>query len=155
MTVHSYDDPDFFASITPEEYQWQRSATQAFGMDCGTVIMGDPSDAQAPAVMMLELPPGGRLHRHEHGCYRVEVLVRGSLESDDGRVLRPGDVAISAPGEFYGPYTAGPNGSLTAEVFSESAGLSNVIYDENDDESMEMVARVRREIDEQRSVTGA
>jgi hypothetical protein len=31
-----------------------------------------------------------------------------------------GDVMVSTPNEFYGPHTAGPEGSLSVEIFSRA-----------------------------------
>jgi hypothetical protein len=138
MPIFRIEDPEYFAAMTPERLQPTREITKAYGMDHGAYVMSnDPDDEASPAVMLLQLPPGGRLDRHEHDCFRVEIVLRGSLETADGQVLGPGDMQTSAPGEFYGPFVAGPEGSLTVEVFSQAKGLTNIRYDENDPESAE------------------
>lgn len=122
-------EPDFWQAITPEPLRWSIDAARIMDYEAGTVVMSDnPLDPDAPAATLLGLPPGGLLPRHAHPCHRVEVMVRGSIELDDGRVLKPGDVMISAPGEFYGPHLAGPEGSLSVEIFSKLTG-TQPIYD--------------------------
>jgi hypothetical protein len=90
------------------------------------VLADDDQQSDAPAVVMLEMPPGYVLFRHAHICHRFEVVVKGSLLVD-GRVLRPGDVMTARPGEMYGPHTAGPEGCTTAEVFGSLEGVFRVI----------------------------
>jgi hypothetical protein len=90
-------------------------------------VLADQPDAwDAPAVVMLEMPPNYVLFRHAHICHRFEVVVRGSLEAD-GRILGPGDVMTARPGELYGPHTAGPDGCTTAEVFGSHDGVYRVL----------------------------
>ena len=94
-------------------------------------LSDDPQDWEAPAVVMLEMPPNYVLFRHAHICHRFEVVVKGSLEAD-GRILRPGDVMTARPGELYGPHTAGPEGCTTAEVFGSHDGVYRVIAETTD-----------------------
>ncbi len=89
-------------------------------------VLADDDRAEAPAVVMLDMPPGYRLFRHAHLCHRFEVVVKGSLESD-GRTLHPGDVMVARPGEWYGPHVAGPEGCTTAEVFGTQEGVFRVL----------------------------
>ena len=95
------------------------------------VLGDDPSDGDAPAVVLLEMPPHYVLFRHAHICHRVEVVVRGSLDAG-GRTLRPGDVMTAGPGELYGPHVAGPEGCTTAEVFGSLEGVFRVISETGD-----------------------
>ncbi len=90
------------------------------------VLADDAGSWDAPAVVMLEMPPSYVLFRHAHICHRFEVVVKGSLEAD-GKILGPGDVMTARPGEMYGPHTAGPEGCTTAEVFGSLEGVFRVI----------------------------
>jgi hypothetical protein len=90
------------------------------------VLSDDAQDRDAPAVVVLKMPPGYRLFRHAHICHRFEIVVAGTLEAD-GRTLRPGDVMTARPGEPYGPHVAGPDGCTTAEVFGSLDGVFRVI----------------------------
>jgi anti-sigma factor ChrR (cupin superfamily) len=92
------------------------------------VLDDDRESWDAPAVVMLEMPPNYVLFRHAHICHRFEVVVKGTLEAD-GRTLRPGDVMTARPGEMYGPHTAGPEGCTTAEVFASLEGVFRVLAD--------------------------
>lgn len=125
MAVHRHDEPTFFEDITDPSLHYSRAIAQSVGLELGTMLVG-PSGQDGPAAMLLQLPPSYRLERHAHRTHRVEVLVRGSLELADGRVLGPGDVSTSAPGEFYGPVTAGPDGALSVEIFGSTQGLAPV-----------------------------
>jgi hypothetical protein len=90
-------------------------------------VLGDEDQSgDAPAVVVLEMPPNYVLFRHAHICHRFEIVVKGSLEVD-GRTLRPGDVMTARPGEMYGPHTAGPGGCTTAEVFGTLEGVFRVL----------------------------
>jgi hypothetical protein len=92
-------------------------------------VLADEADSwDAPAVVMLEMPPGYVLFRHAHVCHRFEVVVKGALEAN-GTMLGPGDVMTARPGEMYGPHTAGPDGCTTAEVFGSLEGVFRVIAD--------------------------
>jgi hypothetical protein len=123
VAIYPYNEPGYFDAMTPDSLRFTRELGKEGGVELGTILMGDDL-AGAPAVMMLELPPGGELPRHSHGTHRVEIVVRGSLQMADGRVLSPGDVWTSGPDEFYGPHTAGPEGVMTAEIFASCAGLA-------------------------------
>lgn len=89
-------------------------------------VLDDDEAWDAPAVVMLEMPPNYVLFRHAHVCHRFEVVVKGTLEAD-GRTLGPGDVMTARPGELYGPHVAGPEGCTTAEVFSSHEGVYRVL----------------------------
>jgi hypothetical protein len=103
----------------------RRDGTRVF------VLADEPESWDAPAVVMLEMPPNYVLFRHAHICHRFEVVVRGSMEAG-GRTLRPGDVMTARPGELYGPHVAGPEGCTTAEVFGSLEGVFRVISDTPD-----------------------
>jgi hypothetical protein len=95
------------------------------------VLADDPQSWDAPAVVVLEMPPSYVLFRHAHICHRFEVVVKGSLEAG-GRILRPGDVMTARPGEMYGPHTAGPEGCTTVEVFGSLEGVFRVLTETPD-----------------------
>jgi hypothetical protein len=108
-------------------------SNQAARADLGTsdgtqvfVLADDPTDASAPAVVLLKMPPGYQLFRHAHICHRFEVVVQGTLEAN-GATLHPGDVMTARPGELYGPHIAGPDGCTTAEVFGSLEGVFRVL----------------------------
>lgn len=119
MAFHSIDEADFFESVTPAELSWMRDAARAGGMEIATIPLGDPSDPDVGGVSILRLPPAGVLPRHSHACHRVEVVLAGSMDVGGGRVVTPGTVMISLPGEAYGPHVAGPDGVTTIEVFGD------------------------------------
>ena len=92
------------------------------------VLGEDPADAEAPAVVLLEMPPHYVLFRHAHICHRFEVVVRGSLQAG-GRTLGPGDVMTARPGELYGPHVAGPAPrGLDPLPFRERNGAAEVTW---------------------------
>jgi hypothetical protein len=103
-------------------------------------VLGDTDDWTAPAVVILDMPPGYTLFRHAHTCERFEVIVRGSLEVD-GELVGPGHVMTAAPGEFYGPHLAGPDGCQTAEVFSNLEGVFRILVEQPDGSVREYDAR--------------
>ena len=115
--------------MTDHSEQSSQSAPARLGAPDGTqvfVLADDPADANAPAVVLLKMPPGYRLFRHAHICHRFEVVVTGTLQAN-GRTLRPGDVMTARPGELYGPHVAGPDGCTTAEVFGSLEGVFRVL----------------------------
>lgn len=100
-------------------------------MDGLHVLADDAGDPDAPAVLVLTMPPGYVMFRHAHRCHRVEVVVRGSMESD-GRTLGPGDVMTAGPGEWYGPHVVGPQGCTTVEIFATFDGVFRVLAEDDD-----------------------
>jgi hypothetical protein len=91
-----------------------------------------PDDPSTPLIALLDMPPGRVIARHAHQCERFEMVVRGSLDVGD-RMLHPGDVMTAAPGEFYGPKVAGPEGCTTVEVFSKQVGVAGeILYELTD-----------------------
>ncbi|MBV8464173.1 MAG: hypothetical protein JO368_12825 [Acidimicrobiales bacterium] len=95
-------------------------------------VLGDEAEASdAPAVVLLDMPPGYVLFRHAHICHRFEVVVKGSMRAGD-RTLGPGDVMEAKPGEWYGPHVAGPEGCTTAEVFGTLDGVFRVLAESDD-----------------------
>lgn len=123
--VYKASDPDYMQAMTAPEMRYTGQATREVmpGWDLGTIVLGGLTDPTAPVVSMLKIAPNDTLPRHAHDCVRVEVIVQGSITLPDGRVLSCGDVMVSQPGEFYGPHVAGPEGCLSAEIFSAAAGM--------------------------------
>src|SRR3546814_10216489 len=64
------------------------------------------------------MAPGYRLPRHAHDCFRLEVIMQGSMDVGDGRILKTGAVMMSEPLTLYGPHIAGAEGCVTLEIFS-------------------------------------
>jgi hypothetical protein len=114
--------------LAPEFLRALAAMMPDIGLRTGYIPLGDPDDPATPGVVMLYMGPGVVLDRHAHTCERFEVVVKGSLYVGD-KVLLPGDVMRAAPYEFYGPHTAGPEGVLTAEVFSSFAAAYTPVYE--------------------------
>jgi hypothetical protein len=129
MTIYRQTDPSIWEN-GPEFLQWVRSPERASEISMFNMST-DPEDPDAPMAMLLRLPPGYVLQRHGHDCYRVEVLIEGSLTVEGGHVLEPGDVSVTEPHVFYGPHIAGPEGSLSVEIFSRSTSVAALF--ENDE----------------------
>jgi hypothetical protein len=142
MAVYHFADPGFFDKITPDAMRYSRDLGHRAGLELGTLVLGD-DPVNSPAAMVLQLPPGHTLDRHAHGCHRVEVVIRGSLQMPDGITLTPGDVLVSRPDEFYGPHVAGPDGVLTVEIFSSAAGFAPVADESAPEEAKEMLTAIR------------
>lgn len=132
--------PDFFRTA-PEPLRYAQVGAEALGMRNAIFAMGDPARAETPVVVMLSLPPGGVLSRHAHDCHRFEVVVKGSMQDEHGVWLHPGDIRISAPGEFYGPHRAGPEGVLSAEIFSSASGVNASFPDDLPADEQDGLAR--------------
>jgi hypothetical protein len=108
------DDPGFYR-LGPAEFAYQQVMPEAIGMKFASFVMSDSDkDVDATCVSLLWIEPNGRLPRHSHDCFRVEVIVRGSIQVGS-RTLSSGHIAISWPGKVYGPHLAGPEGCLSVE----------------------------------------
>src|SRR4051794_21156067 len=115
MTFFSIDDPGLWGRGMEK---WE-AITEQGGLDglaVANFVLGQPEE-NAPAAAILRLDAGHVLARHAHNCYRLEVVIRGSMTAGD-RVLKPGSIMFSKPHEFYGPHVAGPDGCTTVEIFS-------------------------------------
>lgn len=111
-----------YFSVAPDDLKYAQTGAEGMGLRNAIFRLGDASP-EAPVVVMLYMPPEAVLPRHAHACHRMEVVVQGSMLTEDGLWLTPGDVRLSAPGEFYGPHTAGPAGVLSVEIFSAGSGV--------------------------------
>jgi hypothetical protein len=148
-------DPRSMEMMTPPELRYTGAATREVmpGWDLGTIMLGELGDPKAAVVSMLRIAPNETLHRHGHDCKRVEIIVQGSITLPDGRVLTPGDVMVSQPGEFYGPHVAGPEGCLSAEIFSVASGMAPMHHPEDGPESQaaQIVEKVTKVINRMKS----
>lgn len=131
-----------FPATTPT---WFRDTLVATGMGDAPIplwFLGANEDVSVPAALLLPMPPGYVLARHGHPCFRFEVVVQGSLDTGEGVTATVGDVFTAAPGELYGPHTAGPDGCTTIEIFSEVDGMFRLLYEAPDGSVQE--ADIRR-----------
>jgi hypothetical protein len=137
--LYFYEDPDFF-KVGPKSAEWVRAGVEAVGSRIANFVLADdPEDTESPVASLLYLGPNDVLPRHAHDCHRVEVIVKGSL-TVQGKEMHPGDVSVSKPNEFYGPHIAGPDGSLSVEIFSRASGLYPAMEDDPDEESRKTLA---------------
>jgi hypothetical protein len=118
MATFHYGQPDYFRAATSPSEVWRRELALAAGTELASIHVGVPDDEHAPVAALMQLPADYVLPKHAHDCYRVEVLISGQLSGPHGEAVSPGDIRTSAPGEFYGPYTAGPDGAVSVEIFS-------------------------------------
>jgi hypothetical protein len=145
--IHHIEDPGFYR-LGPAEYAYQQVMSEASGMKFASFVMSDSDkDDEAPCVSLLWIEPNGRLPKHSHDCHRVEVVVRGSIDVA-GRTLSAGHVAISGPGEWYGPHIAGPDGCLSVEVFSTLKGQIAHLDDEPSPEDAKVVANAMKALED-------
>jgi hypothetical protein len=124
MPIYSEDDEGFW-DIGPESRVHNQENAKRLGLSLNVFPLGEPDDPATPLASLLYIPPHQVLPRHNHPCHRVEVMIRGTLNIG-GRVLHTGDVSVSAPGEYYGPHTAGEEGSLSVEIFSRADGMDSL-----------------------------
>jgi hypothetical protein len=128
VATYFFMDDDSFWDRAPDFLQHVPKAQRRVGGRASYFVMGDWRE-NGPAALALEIPPGEGVNQHAHPCQRLEVVVRGSLSVEDGRILRPGDVMVSGPGEMYGPHVAGPDGATTFEIFSTFDASYRIIYE--------------------------
>jgi hypothetical protein len=146
--IYKIDEDAEFFKVGPPSVEWVRVGVEAVGSRIANFVMGeDVEDKEAPVASLLWLPPNDVLPRHSHDCFRVEVMVRGSL-TVEGQILHPGDVSVSQPNEFYGPHIAGPTGSLSVEIFSKATGLSPTMEDHPDEASQKMLEKFGAAVEE-------
>jgi anti-sigma factor ChrR (cupin superfamily) len=130
MPDYSMDeDPGFWQA--PERFRALFEKMHSLGVRVSYFPVGDAGNDSTPVAVVVEMQPGFVIMRHAHPCDRFEVIVRGTLEAED-RILRVGDVMVSAAGELYGPKKAGKDGCTTIEVFSTAAGVTKRIEERAD-----------------------
>jgi hypothetical protein len=149
--VYSPSDPDFWSIGVDlgEMFEENQVGGKAVGVELAFFLLGDdPEVLKNPAAVMFWMPPNYRLPRHSHACFRVEVIVKGSLDNGH-RILKPGDVNISQPNQKYGPHLAGPEGCLTCEIFSDLRAFDPDMDEEDlTDQDRAMWAKGMAAIDE-------
>lgn len=143
MGIFQHSECDVLAEMTTEGFQFSRDIAHEQGIDLGVVVLGEKA-ANPPSVMLLQLPPGHVLERHAHDTHRMEVVVKGSIITPDGRELRAGDVSTSGPGEFYGPLTAGAEGCTSVEIFGNIHGMAPRAADDASPEHAAVIASIGR-----------
>jgi hypothetical protein len=124
-TLHFKDTEEFWKNNVGSEFSEEFAVgSEAVGVRLAHFVMSDDkNDMEAPLASIFYMRPNFVLPKHDHDCYRVEVVIDGSLRIGD-KVLSAGDVSVSRPGEAYGPHIAGPTGVLTVEIFSRQKGLA-------------------------------
>jgi hypothetical protein len=131
MATYYFMDDDSFWDRAPDFLQHVPQAQRRAGGRLSYFVLGDWRTNPATALAM-EIAPREGVNQHAHPCHRFEVVARGTLDVGQGRILRPGDVMVSGPGEMYGPHVAGPEGATTFEIFSAFDASYRIIYDTPD-----------------------
>ena len=125
--LHFRNTPEYWQNLGSKMAAAITERVEPIGVKLAHFVMADdPEDMDAPLATILYMPPNYVLIRHAHECYRVEVIIEGTVHVGD-RVLRAGDVSVSGPGIAYGPHTAGPTGCLTVEIFSRQEALEPLL----------------------------
>ena len=134
MANYSMDnDPDYWR--VPQRFKELAEFVPSTGARCAWYPMGDENDDEAPIAVVLSMEPGYVITRHAHPCERVEVVLRGSIETE-GRTFVAGDVMTAHANEFYGPKVCGPEGCTTLEVFAAARGSYTRITEGPDGEPL-------------------
>lgn len=127
-TLHFIDTDEYWKNVGSEYSEEFAVGSDAVGVRLAHFVMADnKDDMEAPLASIFYMRPNFVLPNHDHDCYRVEVVIQGSVRIGD-KVLTAGDVSVSRPGEAYGPHVAGPTGALTVEIFSRQKGLSPNVH---------------------------
>jgi hypothetical protein len=121
MAFTSIHDPDFWGN-SPEEVKAINQAAGNEGLTSSHYLLGRRED-NPPLVAPLRMEPGYVLTRHAHDCFRLEIIIEGSLQVGD-RTMKPGDIMMTEPGVLYGPHVAGPDGCVTFEICSDFEGAN-------------------------------
>jgi anti-sigma factor ChrR (cupin superfamily) len=142
MPIYRNEDGNVLEAITTSGFEFARTIAQEQGFDLGAVLLGDKA-TNPPSVMILDLPAGHVLEPHSHNTHRMEIVLKGSMLTGDGQELRVGDVSLSAPGEVYGPLTAGSEGCMTVEVFADMGGLVPQRADDTSAEGAALMSSIK------------
>lgn len=116
MSFLSINDEEFWGHV-PEDFKHIAGEGSMEGISISVYELGKAED-DAPVMTALHMAPGYRLPRHAHDCFRLEVIMQGSMDVGDGRILKTGAVMMSEPLTLYGPHIAGAEGCVTLEIFS-------------------------------------
>lgn len=116
MAYYTIEDADFIGDPGPVFDKIRKEGSSTGCKVAVTSLARDgTADPDSGIILWVAMPPNFKVPRHYHDTTRVEIIVKGSLDTGE-RVLKPGDVMITPPGEWYGPYVTGPDGALTAEI---------------------------------------
>jgi hypothetical protein len=139
-------DTDGYWDAAPERLRWATVGANAMDQGLSLHVLGEEDDESAAVIEMLRLPPNYVLSRHHHTSHRFEVVIQGSVTVGD-TTFGPGDIFITKPNEEYGPLTAGPEGCLSVEMFSDSSGVDATFdMDSVDEERMVLLKKAGRAI---------
>jgi hypothetical protein len=116
MAFLSIDDAEFWGRV-PEEFRLIAGEGSMDGISISVYELGKAAD-NAPVMTALRMAPGYVLPRHAHDCYRLEIVMQGSIDVGNGRILKQGAVMMSEPLTLYGPHISGHEGCVTLEIFS-------------------------------------
>lgn len=116
MGFYTIEDPDFIGDAGPV---FDKIRAQGASTGCKVAVTSlsrdGTLDPESGIILWVHMPPNFRIPRHYHDTTRVEIIIKGSLDTGD-RVLKPGDVMITRPKIWYGPYLTGEDGVVTAEI---------------------------------------
>jgi len=145
MDVYTLD-TDGYWDQAPDRLRWAMVGANAMEQGLALHVLGEEDDPSAAVIEVLRLPPNYVLSRHHHSSHRFEMVVQGSVTVGD-TTFRSGDIFITKPGEEYGPLTAGPEGCLSLEIFSDSDGV-DATFDMSSvqDEQMQLLKAAGRAI---------
>ena len=124
MPVVNLDDPNFIGPLL----EWTRRGAEVGTRVQSVVFSEDPTDKSAPCALFVKAEPNHSFRHHAHPTWRLEVIIKGSVQVGD-KLLKPGDIMFSKPGEFYGPHRSGPEGHLAVEFFGRMDGIAPVLED--------------------------
>src|SRR3546814_3557012 len=95
MAFLSINDEEFWGHV-PEDFKHIAGEGSMEGISISVYELGKAED-DAPVMTALHMAPGYRLPRHAHDCFRLEVIMQGSMDVGDGRILKTGAVMMSEP----------------------------------------------------------
>ena len=145
MKIFRLDSEEYWEQA-PERLRWASVGARAMQQGLALHVLGEEDDSSAAVIEMLRLPPNYVLSRHHHTSHRFEVVIQGSVTVGE-LTFGPGDIFITAPNEEYGPLTAGPEGCLSVEMFSDSSGVDATFdMDSVDEERMVLLKAAGRAI---------
>src|SRR3546814_1797718 len=90
MSFLSINDEEFWGHV-PEDFKHIAGEGSMEGISISVYELGKAED-DAPVMTALHMAPGYRLPRHAHDCFRLEVIMQGSMDVGDGRILKTGAV---------------------------------------------------------------